>query len=65
MPVLDAKALETDPKGVAFLSSVLHPHAAASRSQPREVSPSKSPSLNVRMHFRVTRRLKHLAPSPV
>lgn len=30
MPVLDAKALKTDPKGLAFLRDVLRPAADAS-----------------------------------
>jgi hypothetical protein len=32
MPVLDAKALETDPEGMAFLRAVLGPPAAKKQS---------------------------------
>ena len=60
MPVLDAKALEIDSKGMAFLMSVLHPRADASVAQPNEVPPPKSLPYNVRMYFRSTRRTKPL-----
>lgn len=60
MPVLDAKALETDPKGMAFLLSVLRPNPSAASPQPKEVVPPKSLPQHVRMHFRLTRRSKSL-----
>lgn len=65
MPVLDAKALETDPKGMAFLLSVLRPSPSAPSRQPKEVTPPKSLPHNVRMHFRFSRRLKLLLPTLV
>jgi hypothetical protein len=65
MPVLDAKALEIDPKGMAFLLRVLRPMPAATRIQPKEVTPSKEVPQNVRMHFRVVRRSKQFLPNPV
>lgn len=58
MPVLDAKALEVDPKGMAFLLSVLRPTPAASQTQPKEVAPPKSLPQHVRKHFRTMRRSK-------
>ena len=60
MPVLDAKALEIDPKGAAFLLSVLRPSPVTPKLQPKEVTPPKSLPQHVRMHFRLTRRLKPL-----
>lgn len=65
MPVLDAKALEVDSKGLAFLLSVLRPSPAASKSQPKEVSRPKSLPQNVRMHFRLARRAKQALPTLV
>ncbi|KLK94966.1 hypothetical protein AA309_00480 [Microvirga vignae] len=65
MPVLDAKALETDPKGMAFLLSVLRQSPSASSLQPKEVAPPRNPPQNVRMHFRFTRRMKQLLPTLV
>jgi hypothetical protein len=38
MPVLDAKALETDPKGMAFLKSVLRQSPTGSKPPPKESS---------------------------
>jgi hypothetical protein len=63
MPVLDAKALDVDPKGTAFLLSVLRPSPVASQPQPKEVAPPKNLPLNVRMHFRLSRRLKQVFPT--
>jgi hypothetical protein len=60
MPVLDAKALEIDPKGMAFLTSVLRQGSAPVALQPNEVAPPKSLPYHVRMHFRVSRRMKPL-----
>ncbi len=60
MPMLDAKALETDPKGMAFLTSVLHPRPDATVLQPNEVPPPKSLPHIVRMYFRSIRRTKPL-----
>lgn len=65
MPVLDAKALETDPKGAAFLLSVLRPDPVALKLQPNEVAPPRCLPQKVRMHFRATRRVKSLFPHMV
>jgi hypothetical protein len=65
MPVLDAKALEIDSKGMAFLLSVLRPHPAASKPQPNEVAPPPSLPHNVRLHFRAIRRVKQVLPTLV
>ena len=35
MPFLDAKALETDPEGMAFLRSVIGPHARRRKAAPK------------------------------
>ena len=45
MPVLDAKALETDPEGMAFLRSVLRPTAdkEAAGSEAGEPAPRSFP----------------------
>ena len=60
MPVLDAKALENDPKGAAFLTSVL-------RSQVLPKAAPKTMSRVERLHdharmteFRMAKRLKDL-----
>jgi hypothetical protein len=46
MPVLDAKALEIDPKGVSFLKSILRPLASS------EVTPKANPRINrIRLHI--------------
>lgn len=58
MPVLDAKALEIDPKGMAFLASILHPRPVAAMREPNEVPPPRSLPHNVRLYFRGTRRTK-------
>ncbi len=55
MPVLDAKALETDPKGMAFLLSVL-------RQKSTPEAPAKRRSRAGRLHFRIVRRLRVLRP---
>jgi len=49
MPVLDAKALEIDPKGAAFLKSVLRPLS------PSEVPPKKAPRVG-RIRFYLMKR---------
>jgi hypothetical protein len=49
MPVLDAKALEIDPKGMTFLKSVLRPLASS------EVPPKESPRI-CRIRFHVAKR---------
>ncbi|MBB4038548.1 hypothetical protein GGR34_000177 [Microvirga flocculans] len=53
MPVLDAKALETDPKGMAFLKSVLHPDI------PTE-TPSKEAPRIFRIRFHMAKRMRTL-----
>ena len=65
MPMLDAKALDVDSKGMAFLLSVLRQTPAPVARQPNEVAPPKSLPHNVRMHFRTTRRFKQLLPTLV
>ncbi len=46
MPVLDAKALEIDPKGMTFLKSILRPLASS------EVTPKDSPRIGrIRLHM--------------
>jgi hypothetical protein len=49
MPVLDAKALEIDPKGLAFLKSVLRPLPAS------QASPNDTPRIS-RLRFYALRR---------
>ena len=57
MPVLDAKALEIDPKGMIFLKSILRPLASS------EVTPKdKSRIGRIRLHMpRRTREAASLA----
>ena len=45
MPCLDAKALETDPEGMAFLRSVLRPDAGATQTVPLLPEPAASSSV--------------------
>jgi hypothetical protein len=46
MPVLDAKALEIDPKGMIFLKSILRPLASS------EVTPKDKPRIGrIRLHM--------------
>ncbi len=54
MPVLDAKALETDPKGMIFLKSILHPLASS------EVTPKDKPRVG-RIRFHLPRRTREAA----
>jgi hypothetical protein len=54
MPVLDAKALEIDPKGMAFLKSVLRP-ITLPPVPPREIPRT------VRIRFHLTRRSREFA----
>jgi hypothetical protein len=42
MPFLDAKALETDPDGLAFLRAVLKPAAQRAPSDPHGAAPAES-----------------------
>jgi hypothetical protein len=49
MPVLDAKALEIDPKGAAFLKSVLRP-------MPVPQTPPKETSRIVKIRFYALKR---------
>jgi len=65
MPVLDAKALEIDSKGAAFLLSVLRSAPRAPAIKPKEITPPTRLTQNVRMHFRVPRRLKQFLPDLV
>jgi hypothetical protein len=58
MPVLDAKALEMDPKGTTFLKSVLRPLPAS------ETTPKKTPRAS-RIRFLVSRRSRELTVSTV
>jgi len=65
MPVLDAKALEIDAKGMAFLTSVLRQSSAAATITPKEVAQPKILPQNVRVHFRFMRRAKQSLPTLV
>lgn len=60
MPVLDAKALEIDPRGMAFLKSVLRQKPLASPIEPKGVSPRKELPASLRMRLRLGRRAKAL-----
>ncbi|MBJ6125276.1 hypothetical protein [Microvirga splendida] len=51
MPVLDAKALEIDPKGMTFLKSILRPLASS------EVTPKDSPRI-ARIRLHIPRRVR-------
>ena len=53
MPVLDAKALEIDPKGLTFLKSVLRPLVNS------EVTPKEAPRV-CRIRFHVAKRSRSL-----
>jgi hypothetical protein len=53
MPVLDAKALEIDPKGAAFLKSVLRP-------EPLPQVPPKEASRTIKIRFYALKRSKEL-----
>ena len=53
MPVLDAKALEIDPKGAAFLKSVLRPVPEA---------PPKEESRTIKIRFSALKRSRELTP---
>jgi len=55
MPVLDAKALENDPKGTAFLLSVLRQYPLP-KAFPKETTRIG----RVHFHFRLIRRPKEL-----
>ena len=47
MPFLDAKALETDPDGLAFLRAVLKPTAKRAPSDPHGAAPAElAPALH-------------------
>ncbi|MBD2748467.1 hypothetical protein IC232_17370 [Microvirga sp. BT688] len=54
MPVLDAKALEIDPKGMIFLKSILRPLASS------EVIPKDKPRM-VRIRLHLPRRTREAA----
>jgi len=54
MPVLDAKALEIDPKGMTFLKSILRPLASS------EVAPKNNPRI-VRIRLHLPRRTREAA----
>ncbi|WP_262270374.1 MULTISPECIES: hypothetical protein [Microvirga] len=58
MPVLDAKALEIDPKGAAFLKSVLRP-------VPTPQAPPREASRIVKIRFYALRRSKELTAGSV
>lgn len=55
MPVLDAKALEIDPTGAAFLKSVLRP-------MPVPQEPPKEASRIVKIRFYALKRSRELTP---
>ena len=56
MPVLDAKALEIDSKGMAFLKSVLRPR------HPSEVTPKKMPRMG-KIRFHIMKRSRDFIAS--
>lgn len=58
MPVLDAKALEIDPKGAAFLKSVLRP-------MPVPQAPPKEASRIVKIRFYALKRSREFAAGSV
>jgi len=58
MPMLDAKALEIDPEGMAFLTSVLRQRPAAPTIQLKATARPKTIQPRVRVHFRFMKRLK-------
>ena len=47
MPVLDAKALETDPEGMAFLRAVLGPPAAKKQGSVSDACAETRPAFQV------------------
>lgn len=51
MPVLDAKALEIDPKGMIFLKSILRPPVSS------EVTPKDKPRIG-RIRLHIPRRMR-------
>lgn len=67
MPCLDAKALENDPDGMAFLRSVLRPEADEVRSGPalRKPAMAASEGMSLPMQFRRSRRIRPNPPAPV
>lgn len=65
MPVLDAKALDIDPKGMAFLLSVLRPTPLGAVTDPKEAAPTRRLPPSVRMHFRLSARMKQFMPDLV
>lgn len=58
MPVLDAKALEIDPKGVAFLKSVLRP-------VPMPQAPPKETPRLVKIRVYALKRSREMATGTV
>ncbi len=60
MPVLDAKALEIDPQGMAFLRSVLRQKPVAAPIASKELAPRKELPQPLRMRLRLGRRAKDL-----
>jgi hypothetical protein len=60
MPVLDAKALETDPTGMAFLRSVLRQTPSTPRIASEEVLSRKELPASLKMRLRLGRRAKDL-----
>ena len=71
MPCLDAKALENDPDGMAFLRSVLRPEAGevlsglASRKPATSPAMTASEGMSLPMQFRRSRRIRPNPPAPV
>lgn len=54
MPVLDAKALEIDPKGMIFLKSILRPPVSS------ELTPKDKPRIG-RIRLHIPRRAREAA----
>lgn len=60
MPVLDAKALEVDSQGLAFLKSVLRQSPRSTQAVSEEVCPRKELPLSMKTRLRLAHRAKVL-----
>ena len=66
MPVLDAKALDLDPEGAAFLKSVLRQYPLPKPARAESPKTKSSPRIGrVHFHYRVIRRRKELLTGTV
>jgi len=66
MPVLDAKALETDPEGMAFLRAVLKPAGGQKGAASGAARPEPNPAFAVPLKAECPRRPRprKAAPAP-